>query len=162
MAKIEMKGLNEYTKAISSLEKAAKDKVCGKAIYEGAAVVMQSVQSGISSIPVSNEWGTSSDPTAGINVKQKAALHESVGIAKMRDDNGMLNVKIGFDGYNDIKTKRWPKGQPNQMIARSVERGTSFLKSTPFMKKAVSQSRKAALNMMQFTIDKETSEIMKG
>nr|DAQ30133.1 MAG TPA: hypothetical protein [Caudoviricetes sp.] len=162
MAKVEIKGINEYTAALSKLSKLVQDNICGKAIYEGAAIVMDSVQSGISSIPTTNQWGTPSNPVSGINAKQKAALHNSVGIAKMRNDDGYFNVKIGFDGYNDIKTKRWPNGQPNQMIARSVERGTSFLKSTPFMKKAVSASKKRAISIMGFTIDKEIDELMKG
>ena len=46
-----------------------------------------------------------------------------------------LNTKIGFDGYNDVKTKKYPNGQPNMMIARSINAGTSFRRPYPFVQR---------------------------
>ena len=96
-----------------------------------------------------------------LNAKQRAGLHKGLGIAKMQQDGKLTNVKIGWDGYNDIKTKRWPNGQPNQMIARSIERGTSFMKANPFVKRAVNRTRKAAAAEMQNVLDSEIEKIMK-
>ena len=161
MPNISMKGLDEYTRALSRLELGTKEKVIGPAIYAGARIAADAVQSSISSIPVDNGWGNPDHPNSGINVKQKASLHNSFGISKMRNDDGFYNVKLGFDGYNDIKTRRWPKGQPNQMIARSVERGTSWLKSYKFVKKAMNQVSKKALAVMQAEVDRGIYEIMR-
>ena len=87
---------------------------------------------------------------------------DSLGIASMQDDGtGYLNVKIGFDGYNDIVTQRWPRGQPNQMVARSVESGTTWMKKNGFVRKAVASSRKRAVEFMKRTVDKAIETIMK-
>lgn len=161
MSKIEMRGLDEYTRALSRLELGAREQVIGPAIYQGAKVAADAIQSAISSIPVDNGWGTPSKPQNGINAKQKAALHQSFGVTKMRSDDGYYNVKLGFDGYNDIKTKRWPKGQPNAMIARALERGTSWLKPYRFIKKAMASARERAIGVMRTEVDKGIYEIMR-
>lgn len=164
MAKVEFKKGDDYIKKLERLEREARYKVIGPAIYEGAKIVADSVQSGISSIPTvaPNSWATPTNPNPGITAKQKAGLHNSFGIAKLQDDDGYLNVKLGFDGYNDVKTKRWPSGQPNQMIARAVERGTSLLQPTAFMKSSVSKARSACIKAMKETADGEIQKIMKG
>lgn len=164
MAKIEFKKGDDYMKKIESLERNLRYQVIGSALYDGAKIVADAVQGGISSIPTvaPNAWATPTNPNAGITAKQKAGLHNSFGIAKMQDDSGYLNVKLGFDGYNDVVTKRWPQGQPNQMIARSVERGTSLLQATPFMKSSVSKAKATCIKTMKNKADEEIAKIMKG
>lgn len=164
MAKIEFKKGDDYMKKIEALERNVRYKVIGVALYDGAKIVADAVQGGISSIPTvpPNSWATPTNPNAGITAKQKAGLHNSFGIAKMQDDSGYLNVKLGFDGYNDVITKRWPSGQPNQMIARSVERGTSLLQATPFMKASVAKTRTSCIETMKKKADEEIQKIMKG
>lgn len=157
MAKIQFKAGSEYMKKLEALERSFRHEVAGKAIYNGAAIVADAIQAGISGLRT-----TDGEQLGKLSAKQRYGLHQSLGIAKLQDDAGQLNVKIGWDGYNDVKTKRWPKGQPNQMIARSVERGTSFMPATPFVKQAVSKSRKAALEAMGDTVDQEIQKIMKG
>lgn len=80
----------------------------------------------------------------------------------MRDDDGYYNVKIGFDGYNSIRTKRWPKGQPNAMVARSVIRGTSFMAANNFMASAVRKARARALERMRVIVDQKLKAILKN
>lgn len=87
---------------------------------------------------------------------------DSLGIASLQDDGtGYLNVKIGFDGYNDIVTQRWPRGQPNQMVARAVESGTTWMQKNDFVRRAVRASRKRAIEAMKKTVDKGIKKIMK-
>lgn len=164
MAKIQFKTGDEYMKKIEALQRQARYQVIGSAIYDGAKIVADAVQGGISSIPTvaPNSWATPSSPNPGITAKQKAGLHNSFGIAKMQDNSGYLNVKLGFDGYNNVVTKRWPQGQPNAMIARSVERGTSLLQATPFIKASVSKARAACIKAMKEKADEEIQKIMKG
>lgn len=161
MAKIEMRGLDEYTRALARLELGAREKVIGPAVYQGARVAADAIQASISTIPVDNGRGTEAHPQSGINAKQKAALHNSFGVTKMRSDSGFYNVKLGFDGYNDIKTKRWPNGQPNAMIARALERGTSWLRPYKFIKDAMSRAKNQALGVMRTEVDKGIYEIMR-
>ena len=51
-----------------------------------------------------------------------------MGISPIKHDGDYINAKVGFDGYGSIPTKKYPKGVPNQLVARSVNSGTSFLK----------------------------------
>lgn len=131
------------------------DDVLAKAIYPAAGVVADEIQKEISKLNVSD-----SGELGSLNAKQRAGLHKGLGIAVLRKDGDLLNVKIGWDGYNEIKTKRWPQGQPNQMIARSVERGTSFMQANPFVKRAVARTKKVSQEKMAEVIDREIAIIM--
>lgn len=161
MAKIEMKGLNEYTRALSRLEAGLKEQVIGPAIYDAAKIVADEIRAGIDALPVDGGYGTPQNPLEGPNQIQKDALQESFGIAPMGEKDGFYNVKLGFEGYNEIRTKRWPRGQPNAMVARSVEKGTSFMLKTPFIKRAMSKVRKPAIQKMQLRIDERIHSLMK-
>lgn len=87
---------------------------------------------------------------------------QSFGISSMQDDGtGYLHVKIGFDGYNDIVTQRWPRGQPNQMVARAVESGTTWMQKNDFVRRAVTASRQRALAFIKQSVDKSIEKIMK-
>lgn len=163
MAKIQIKTGDEYLVKLSTLSWNVKDRVIGSANYAGAAVVADSVRNEIEALPTDNRFLKSAGKLIGPSAIQKKGLLASLGVAPMSDDGkGFLNVKIGFDGYNLVRTKRWPKGQPNRMIARSIERGTSFMEANPFMKKAVSKSRKQAISAMKKAADQEIEKIMKG
>ena len=126
MATFQFEGIDNY---IAQLQKMYDDtdEIIGAAIYQGAAVVMKSVVSAIENIQTDDRYGTLDDKKKGPTTYQKEGLRRAIGIASLRNDGGFYNVKIGFDGYNGVKTKRWPNGQPNAMVARSVESGTSFM-----------------------------------
>lgn len=160
MATITFKRAEEYIARISKLAASKRDEVVGSAIYGAADIVTNEIRKQLEALPTDEGWGTSGQPVRGPKKAQKEALEESLGIASLQDDGGFLNVKIGFDGYNRIKSKRWPNGQPNQMVARSIERGTTWMQGHAFVKKAVAASRKAALTAMQDTIDKNIENIM--
>lgn len=162
MAKIQVKLGDEYLAKVNKLSLMTRDQVCGRAIYAGAAVAADAVRDEIKSLPTDNRFVKGGDKLTGPGERQKQGLLDSLGVTPMSDDGkGFLNVKIGFDGYNKIKTKRWPKGQPNQMVARAIERGTSFMMQNPFMKRAVSKSKKRALAAMEKTASREIEKIMK-
>lgn len=160
MATIKMTGLEEYSKALDELEKRTRDQVIGRAVYEGSAIAADAVKSELESLPTAGGTGSPEHPLDGINRVQKAALIASMGVSPMKEKDGFVHTRIGFDGYNPIKTRRWPQGQPNAMIARSAERGTSFLKANPFMKRAVQSSKTKVIGVMGTTVDAEIKKIM--
>ncbi len=160
MARIDMKGINEYTLAISRLEHGLRDKIVGRAIYDGAAIVADTIKGELQAMPTDKGIGSPEKPLRGPSELQKNALIQSFGITKMRIDHGVYSVKIGFDGYNQIRTTRWPKGQPNAMIARSVEKGTSFMEKNAFVKRSMSICRKRALAAMEATADEQIKKLM--
>lgn len=163
MAMVKFKAGDEYMAKLAKLSAMTQDRVCGRAIYDGAAEVANVFRNEINALPTDDRFVRGGQMLEGPGEEQKKGLLDSLGVSPLSDDGkGFLNVKVGFDGYNHVKTKRWPKGQPNQMIARSVERGTSFMKENPFMKRAVAQTRRRAKEAMRKTAGREIEKIMKG
>lgn len=160
MARMRMKGLDEYLLKLSRLNKATPE-LCGKAIYKGAGIVANAVKASIEELPViKGEHGSADHPIDGVTPVQKRGLLDGWGISPMRNDNGYINVKLGFDGYNATKTEKFPNGQPNQLIARAVESGTSIRVKHPFVSPAVRKSHKAAEGAMAEVLDEEIKKIM--
>ena len=159
MATFQFEGVDELISQYRKLESNTKDMI-GHAIYNGAGVVMQSVKSAVDGINTEDRYGTPEDPVSGPSTIQKMGLIHALGIAPMRQDGTFWNVKIGFDGYNRVKTKTWPNGQPNMMVARSIESGTSWMQKQPFMRKAEQGSRARCEAVMSETIDLEIKKII--
>lgn len=163
MATIKFKKGDEYIAKIAKLEAQTREQVCGRAIYGAAEIVADEIREQLKKVPTDESGNSYWGELEGPKKVQKKGLYDSLGIASMQDDgNGFLNVKIGFDGYNNVKTKQWPQGQPNQMIARSVEKGTTFMKAHPFVKPAMHKCRKRALEYMKRSVDSSIEKIMKG
>lgn len=161
MAKITFPGLADYEMMLSRLE-GSTDEMIGKAVYAGAGIVADAIKDSIKALPIVRGYGTESDPLpGGVTAPQKAGLIDGLGISHMQDDMGYLNVKIGFDGYNATKTEKYPQGQPNQLVARGVESGTSWKQKCPFVRPAINRSRKRAEAKMAQVIDDEIEKVMK-
>lgn len=162
MAKISFKGIDAYAKALDALGRDMKREVIGKAVYAGADIVADAIRTEIATIPVNNGFVPKGSVTRGIPEKNKEGLASSLGITPMKvDRDGVYNVKIGFDGYNGNATKTWPQGAPNALVARAVERGTSWLEATPFMKRAIAKSKRAAEAAMQKAVEDGIEKSMK-
>lgn len=150
------KGMSEYLSKLGNLEFKAED-TCKHAVYEGAKIVADQIKANIKNLPVQEKY---ENYATGIKSIQKKGLIESFGIATCRNDHGYINVKAGFDGYNGLKSKKYPSGQPNAMIARTFESGNSQTKKHPFVAPAVRATKEKAEMAMQATIDKEIIKIM--
>lgn len=160
MARLRFKGLEEYEEKLSRMGKDI-DRIAGEAIYEGAGIIADEIRKGIESLPVITGYGTENNPLpGGVTSTQKKGLLDGLGISKMQNENGYFDVKIGFDGYNRTITKDYPSGQPNQLVARGVESGTSWKQKRPFVRPAVNRARKAAEKKMAEVIDTEIEKIM--
>lgn len=159
-------GIEQYLAQLKNLE-FESPHIAGKAVYEGAKIVADALKQEIEALPVEESRKRSGDDMAhGVTMAQKKGLRfkndgGGTGIAKMRADGSFYNVKIGFHGYNGTATKKYPNGQPNAMIARSVESGTSFRRKNPFISRAVRKSRAAAEKKMAQVVDEEVKKIMK-
>lgn len=162
MAKIAFPGLNDYELMISRLSKGVDD-IAGKAIYAGAGIVADAIKENIKALPIVRGYGTTENPLpGGVTAPQKAGLIDGMGISPMQNDAGYLNVKIGFDGYNATKTEKYPQGQPNQLVARGVESGTSWKQKKPFIRPAINASKSRAEAEMARILDQEIEKITKG
>lgn len=166
MAKFKFEGVDEYVSKLVSLSRVSEG-VIKRAVYEGAGVVGDAILDAIQALPETGEGYPQRGyfPTElvyGVTVEQKQGLLDGFGYAKMENDNGYINTKIGFDGYNATKTKKYPNGQPNALIARSIESGTSKHQKTPFVRPAISKAKAKAEAAMAASVDKDINNNMEG
>lgn len=161
MARFEFSGIDNYISQLNKLQQSTKDGVVGKTVYAGAKVVADSVRRAIQALPVGDGRARDGGLVDTVTLPQKAGLLDGFGISRMKDDDGFVNVKLGFAGYNATRTRRYPRGQPNALIARSVNSGTTFRKKTKFVDKAVNSARKAAEAAMDAACSREIEKIMK-
>lgn len=160
MATLKFGGLEEYERKLSNLATRSRE-VGAKALYAGGAVLADQIRSNLNAVPTIPNTSAHEPYTRGVPEQQKQALLDSFGITRVRDDDGFLNLKMGFDGYNDIKTRKYQKGQPNMMIAASVESGSSVQHKFPFVRPAIQAKERECVDAMAAVIDKEIQKIMK-
>lgn len=153
------KGITEYLQRLEHLYNASEE-TCGKAVYAGADIVSDEIKKNLEAIPTDEGFGSESNKLQGIKQIQKTGLIHAFGIARLRNDSGYWNVKAGFDGYNLLKTKKYPQGQPNPMIARTLESGNSFTKKHPFVGPAIRATKDQAERKMAEVVDQEADRIV--
>jgi hypothetical protein len=161
MAKFEVgKGLDDYLADLQKMEQLT-DAMCGRAIYQGAKIVADEVRENIKKIPEAKKSKKNEFLTRGVTEAQRNGLLEGFGIAKKQTSDGFIHVKIGFDGYNETKTEKYPNGQPNSMIARTIESGNSWHQKTPFIAPSCRSAKDRAEGAMQLSIDEDIQQIMR-
>lgn len=165
MAKIEMRGMDAY---LSELRKLGEntEPVCKAAVYAGAKVVADEMKRATQALDRVTDAEAQAAyrerrPTK-ISVSQKIGLVKSLGIAPIADKYGIVSTKVGFDGYNDVKTERWPNGQPNALIARACESGSSAMIKQPFVRPMLKRIEKTALEAMEQAANKELEKLTGG
>ena len=152
MAKVELTGLDDYMAKLRTLGEAAP-KICKAAVYEGGDELADAIREKIKSMPTIEDkqaeiaW-KQDRPVAHITEAQKAGLLAGLYLKKMDEDGGFIDTQIGFSGYNKTKTRAYPQGQPNALIARSMESGSSARQKTPFVRPTVNAVKGTAAARM--------------
>lgn len=155
------KGLDSYIAYLRSIDSISSDMV-GEAVYEMAKVVADKVRANIEALPaVPNEANiaTYKQGFSRLSEPEKQGLLDGFGVSPIQNDDGYVNVKLGFDGYNSVKTKKYPNGQPNALIARVTNSGSSYRQKTRFVDKAVSSTQKQAEKAGQAKIDEKIKAV---
>lgn len=150
MPRIELKGLDDVAFVLNRLTDKAEG-VIKQAIYDGAGIMADAVRSNIDSI---NALGPSAWEIRRREA-QKAGLRAGLTTYKIENKGGKIEGGVGFDGYNSLE-------QPNQMIARVFNSGTSFSSKQPFFNRAVLRSRGAARQAVIAGIENEISKLTGG
>ena len=151
-------GLDEYLIQLGKIESMVKTgEIAGAVIYAGANIVADVFRKEIEGLPVIDyrKRGSNENKLQGITSLQKKGLLEGLGIAKMQEADGVFNAKIGFDGYNDVRTVKNPWGQANITIARSLNSGTSFRAKNPFATRAIRKAKPQAEKAMAVAFDEK-------
>ena len=161
MARMEIRGFDELELQLSKL---ADPELAKDVVMAGAQPVADEIRKSIEALPEDKfRYLKKNEVFTGVPKQQKQDLLDSLGITPPDIDfDGNTNTKIGFDGYGKLPTKKYPKGVPNQLLARAIESGSSVRKKTPFIRKAVNKSKKLAEAEMQKKLDEKIEIIMKG
>lgn len=155
------KGLDNYIAYLQKINLLSSDMV-GEAVYDMAKVVADKVRANIEALPaVSNaaNIATYKQGISRLSEPEKQGLLDGFGVSSIQNNDGYVNVKLGFDGYNSVKTKKYPNGQPNALIARVTNSGSSYRQKTRFVDKAVSSTRKQAEEAGQAKIDEKIKAV---
>lgn len=156
----EFVGFDEYMAKLNELQ-ANTTSLIKRAVYDGAAVVANEVRSSIEALPTTDRNPTKkSKELLGVLDYEKDGLLEGLGLSGMKNDDGFIYTHVGFEGYNRLKSKKYPKGHPNSMIARSIESGSSVRAKHPFMRKALQNAKAKAINAMAARLDEDISNIV--
>lgn len=157
--KFEVDGMDDFIQICVYTDKQL-DRTIGRAVYPAAKYLANEVKQAI------NELDTDDTHSKGMRLgpttAQKVGLQKSFGIARLRRKHNGYNVKLGFDGYNDVRTGKWAdKGQPNAMIARTVNRGTSWMRSQPFMDRTVAREASTVIEILDKQFNEELAKLWK-
>lgn len=162
MARVSFKGFAQYAEALRELEfTAAGGQMLEDAVKAGAKPVADEIRNRLEKLP-EDEYRRLEDGEifTGLPEGQKRDLEESFGLTPVdRDRRGFVHTKAGFDGYGSFPTKSYPKGVPNQLLARAVESGSSVRQKTPFVRPAVNATRKEAEAEMDRVVREKCEEI---
>lgn len=156
MARLDFKGLDEYLEKLNTIAKGTTS-LCKRVLYDGAAVLADAVRAEVQALPVTDR---NTDPQAVFEYERQGLL-DGLGIAKMKDREGYIYTRVDFDGYNRMKSAKYPNGHPNSMVARAINSGTSKRPKNPFMNRAVKKAKTGAEAAMKNRFDADLNDIMK-
>lgn len=165
MASIKLEGLDQYQKELETLDRSITG-LLKRGVYDGAAVVADAVRASIAALPAVSDKEAMETYRRGekgsLSEKQKAGLLSGLNLSEMKENGSVVDTKLSFGGYNTVKTKKYPNGQPNLMIAASIESGTSASRKQPFMRPAVNKVKARSRAAMEATVTSEIEKIMEG
>lgn len=170
MAKMTINAGKEWIEKIRQLGRQT-DAVCARAVQKAAGIVADQIRENLENLTEDAHYSeyhpdyyflTPKQKFTGIPAAQKEDLLDSLGISPVQATvDGVINAKIGFDGYGSQPTAKYPNGIPNPMVARAVESGNSFRPKQPFVRPAVNKTKKTAVEAMEAVIDQAIENIMK-
>lgn len=146
MAKFRFEGIEQYTEALAKIGGKNAVGILKYAVYPGAAVVANAIRSALSAH------------------RETGNLQDSLSLSVMRNDDGYVNTKVQFVGYDEAKkSKKFPRGVPNAIKAASLESGNSRgQKATHCISKATKGATDKAIAEMSKALDEKLGQIMEG
>lgn len=165
MARISFQKDSEYFAKMQELERQAEGREFIKeAVRQGAAPVADAIRDKLEKLPEQTfQRLPEGEVFKGISESQKEDLLNGFGLAPIQvSRNGFVHTKAGFEGYGSFPTPTYPKGVPNQLLAASVDSGSTVRQKIPFIAPAVKESRTEAVSAMEAVIDRKMKDIFEG
>lgn len=148
MARATVSGMKELNERLAGLTKQSGE-VVKAALYAGGGKLADAVRGNLESLETMQDGEQRRPGEYILTESQKEDLKESFGVSPIAVKNYVSDIHVGFEGYGRKKTKKYPKGKANAMIARATESGTSFSRKQPFIRPAVNKGKEAVLKSME-------------
>lgn len=156
--KVSTSGIQKLTDMLKNAGDAAHD-IAAESLYEGAGVMADAVSRAVESI-VTEPFRYAAGGHKRLPSPEEKALLEKAdkGVAHFRDDGGSVQTSVGLNatGYGQINGRT----KPVPMIANAVNSGTSFMTKQPFYRRAMSQTKSAALTKIEDGIKSRIEKLM--
>lgn len=164
MPSIKMVGLDDVFAKLKTLaDGSAIEKVQKHAVYEGMKAIKNEVEAQVRALPDEEGYLKPEQlPRNALTRREKTELLKHIGISDMEVKDGTVNNSISFNGYTDIKTKKYPQGVPAILIARSINSGSSVRQKHPFMRQARAAAKAKAIQAATDAALESLSQIMEG
>ncbi len=166
MPSMKVEGLDEvYSKLKALADGNAIEAVQKHAVYKGMEQIKQEMEAQIRALPEQEGYVNvkkGQPPRSVITKREKEQLLKHLGISKMEEKNGSVYNSISFDGYTDIKTKKYPNGVPAVLIARSINSGSSVRQKKPFVRQAKAAAQNKATEAAKEAAYDSLNKIMEG
>lgn len=143
MARLTVKGLDEISATLDRMGKEGRN-IAKAAVYAGADKMISQVKEEINSLTEQSGYVKDGDRRNVVKPWEKQALLDHVGISHMDETGDKVSTAIGFNGYADYPTKKYPGGVPVPLIARSIESGSSVRQKNAFLRRAKNNADAAA------------------
>ncbi len=159
----ELVGLEEMLKHVEGIETRA-DEIMNKALYAGLKVMADGLKEEIRALPEDEGFKhfPHDQPRNVVGSHDKNDMITHMGISRFRSETGKVYARISFNGYGEIKTKKFQNGRPVILIARSINSGSSVRAKNPFVKRAVSKCKAAAIEAMKAAVASEINNSTGG
>lgn len=157
--KLSTKGLTETMKELEKIEQNT-DAIVEKAIEAAINIVTDDLRSEIRALKTRGDDEKAGQLTLPTESNKKSLL-DSLGYTPVKLSDSKFDAKAGFKGLDNNKTKAYPSGHPNAVMASAINKGTSFMQGQPFINRAAKKSKKKAIEEMDRIITQEIKKINK-
>ena len=158
MARMKVEGLADFSTMLQSLQGEGVP-ICKRAIYDGAAVLIEEVKRQIQEIPEQKGFMHGSNKRRYIAPWEKKDLLSHAGIAHINEKSGNVSTSIGFDGISKYKSKAHPSGIPVPILAYAVIRGGPNREYYDFLRRAFKAAAPRVQQVMQATAEAEIKKL---
>ncbi len=123
-----------------------------KALNKGSDVVADETKRQLIDLPVDDRQFVDGQRDS-IRTVQKNALIRGFGISPIQQKKDKVNRKTGVN--RDVNKL----GQPNVVIARRLENGTSYMKKNPVFSRSSKKARSQCLKTMEESLNKSINDL---
>ena len=156
--KVSTSGMDKLTEMLKNAGEAAHD-IAAESLYEGAGVVADAITHAVNSIATEPFHYAAGGNKRMPSPEEKALLESAEkGVTHFKDDGGSVQTSVGMNasGYGEVAGRTKSVG----LIANAINSGTSFRIKQPFYRKAMSQSKGAALSKIEDGIKSRIEKLM--